>query len=237
MWRRDYTSIREERKREADRRAAIAKLKKNSNFHPIVATSRKLATTWWGLAWNNNLESYAGYANRLGRGRTYVRNGSVLDLQIEVGVINALVTGRMVEPYKIKITIDELPREKWQKIVDSCGRSIENLEQLAAGQFPQELEHLFTQKGEGLFPSPKEIHFSCSCPDWAAMCKHVAAALYGVGVRLDEDINLFFKLRNIEIDSLIKKSIEDKMQNMLKNTGKKTKRTMENADIKGLFGI
>lgn len=140
-------------------------------------------------------------------------------------------------PYKVEITIAPLSKEKWNSITEQCSHSIAGMEELAAGRFPESLDTLFTQKERGLFPSPKELKFSCSCPDWADMCKHVAAALYGVGARLDQDPTLFFKLRDIQFEQLLKKSVEEKMRNMLKNSDKKSKRVMDNVDIEGLFGI
>lgn len=225
-------------KKKANAQKALAKLqKKNPDVRPVVISGNKVAKTWWGIAWNKNLESYADYSNRIERGRAYVRNGFVLDLRIEPENVTAIVAGSGRNPYNVKISINALSKTTWKKITELCGRSIANIDQLVQGKFPKELETLFTQKGEGLFPSPKEIKFSCDCPDWAYMCKHVAAVLYAIGARFDDDPALFFKLRNIEIEALIKKSIEEKMENMLKNSGKKTRRVMKDADIEGLFGI
>lgn len=216
----------------------LAKLKKkNPNICPVVISGNKIAQSWWGVAWNKNLESYADYSNRIGRGRSYVKNGFVLDLQISPGTVTALVHGSGSKPYMVEIAIAPLSKHKWNSITKDCSRSIANLEELAGGQFPKDLAELFTQKGHGLFPTPKEIKFDCSCPDWAYMCKHVAAALYGVGARLDEDPTLFFKLRDIPFEDLLKKSVEEKMRNMLKNAGKKSKRVIKDADIKKIFGV
>lgn len=225
-------------KKRQNAQTALEKLKKKRpDIRPVVISGNKVAKTWWGIAWNKNLEAYADYANRISRGRAYVRNGFVLDLQISSGSVNALVAGSERSPYNVEISIDPLSKDKWNRITEMCGRSIASIDQLVQGKFPKELEMLFTQKGEGLFPSPKEIEFSCDCPDWAVMCKHVAAVLYGIGARFDEDPTLFFKLRDIEIEALIKKSIEEKMKNMLKNSGKKTRRVIKDADISDLFGI
>lgn len=225
-------------KKQADAKKTLEKLKKkNPNIHPVVIEGTKIAKTWWGIAWNKNLESYADYSNRIDRGRAYVRNGFVLDLQIDAGTVTAIVAGSGRNLYNVKVTIETLPKTTWNNITEICGRSIATIDQLVQGKFPKELGELFTGKGGGLFPSPKEIKLSCDCPDWADMCKHVAAVLYGIGARFDDDPTLFFKLRNIEIEALIQKSIEEKMENMLKNAGKKTRRIIKDADIGGLFGI
>jgi uncharacterized Zn finger protein len=224
--------------KKADAQKQIEKLrKKNPNLSPVVIEGRKIAKTWWGTAWNKNLESYADYANRIGRGSAYVKNGMVLDLQIEPGEVRSLVQGSRKAPYSVSIRIDKLSAPRWSAIVEQCSRKIDGISALVEGKFPEELSQIFLQQDKGLFPSPKEIKLECSCPDYADMCKHVAAALYGVGARLDSDPKLFFVLRDIDFSALIKKSVEEKIDSMLKNAGKKSKRIIEGADIAELFGI
>ena len=233
MW--DYYSYKPRKPK--DPAAQIAKLrKKNPDIKPVVIDG-KLARTWWAQAWNRNLESYADYSNRIGRGRSYVKSGAVLDLTIAPGEVRALVQGSRAKPYDVAVIIDPLEKQRWETITQRCSRKITNLEDLASGKFPTELVELFTDKGDGLFPSPKEIKFSCSCPDWATMCKHVAAVLYGIGARFDEDPTLFFLLRDIEFTELLRKSVEEKMNRMLKNAGTVTTRTLTDANILELFGV
>jgi uncharacterized Zn finger protein len=224
--------------KKADAQKKLAKLKKkNPDISPIIIEGRKIAVTWWGIAWNENLESYADYANRIGRGRSYVKNGMVLDLQIGPGVINAKVSGSRKTPYDVLIRIDKLSEERWKAIVEQCSRRIAGISDLVEGKFPEDLAQIFLKQGSGLFPSPREIHLGCSCPDWAEMCKHVAAVLYGVGARLDSDPMLFFTLRSIDFSELLKKSVEEKINSMLKNAGRKSARTIDDADIAELFGL
>lgn len=185
----EYKSI-AEKKRDAEKQ--LAKLKKNNPaISPVVVTGRKLVTTWWGTAWVKNLESYADYDNRIGRGRSYAKNGFILDLQICKGRVSVLVQGSGRSPYRVEIGVEPLSGANWNTILETCSHKISGLDALASGQFPRELADLFTAKGNGLFPTPKEIHMDCSCPDWATMCKHVAAAHYGIGARLDENPLLF----------------------------------------------
>jgi uncharacterized Zn finger protein len=217
---------------------AINKLKKkNPDIEPIVIEGRTLVKTWWGKAWNQNLESYADYSNRISRGRSYVRNNAVLDLKISKGIVMAMVQGSRAKPYVIKIQIDTLSSEKWGQVTALCNHKIDSLEQLIEGRFPKGLEVLFTERKYGLFPAPKEIHFTCNCPDWAIMCKHVAAVLYGIGTRLDANPMLFFELRDIDGQQLVKKSMETKLENMLKNAGKKSKREIAAEDVLDIFGL
>jgi len=231
----EYVSVAE--KKEKAKKQIEKMKKKNPNLEPVVIEGKNIANTWWGKAWNKNLENYADYSNRISRGRSYVRNGAVLDLKIETSVVRALVQGSGKKPYEIEIKIAPLSNEKWDSILNLCNHKIDNLAELVEGKFPKELEEIFTLKGKGLFPTDKEIKFSCSCYDWADMCKHVTAVLYGIGARFDEDPTLFFKLRNIDFDVLLKKTIEQKMQSLLENSDKKSDRVLDDNDIFGLFGL
>jgi uncharacterized Zn finger protein len=227
--------------KKADAQRQLEKLrKKNPNISPVVIEGRTIAKTWWGKAWNANLEGYADYANRIGRGSSYVKNGMVLDLQIAPGLVTALVQGSQKTPYKVSIEINKLSAVKWNAIAAQCSHKIGSLAELIEGNFPEDLAQAFLRRDGGLFPSPKEIRFDCSCPDWADMCKHVAAALYGVGARLDHDPLLFFTLRGIDFSALLKKSVDEKIGSLLKNAGKKSRRVLSGLDeagIAGLFGL
>lgn len=211
--------------------------KKNPEIEPVIIEGRTLAKSWWGKAWNLNLESYADYENRITRGKSYVRNNTVLDLKISKGKVEAKVQGSRSKPYEVKIQIDSLSSEKWAHVTALCNHRIDSLEQLIEGKFPKELEVLFTERKYGMFPSPKEIHFDCSCPDWASMCKHVAAVLYGIGARLDMNPMLFFELRALDGQELVRKSMEQKLKSMMKNAGKKSKREIADKDISDIFGL
>jgi uncharacterized Zn finger protein len=211
--------------------------KKNPNIKPVMIEGRTLATTWWGKSWNSNLERYADYSNRIGRGRSYVRNRAVLDLQIKAGTISASVQGSDTNPYKITINVDKLSAQHWDAIRRACAGEFNSLRELLAGQFPSSLKELFFQKGAGLFPTPKEIHFDCSCPDWASMCKHVAATLYGVGARLDEDPSLFFTLRRINVDDLITETVADTAQALLGKAELQSANILDDVDLGDVFGI
>lgn len=230
-----YVSVAEKRAK-ADRKIAQMK-KKNKDLEPVLIEGRTIASSWWGKAWNTNLESYADYANRIGRGKSYVRNHAVLDLKISQGRVKSMVQGSGSRPYEVQVDIDPLDEKRWDRIVELCNHRIDSVETLLAGKFPRELEELFTERSYGLFPSPKEIHFYCSCPDYAYMCKHVAAVLYGVGARLDKDPMLFFSLRGVDIQDLVKRSLESRMESMLKNAGKKTGRVVPEEEMHDLFGI
>jgi uncharacterized Zn finger protein len=194
-----YVSV-AERRRKAEK-AAKKLAGKGHAVSPVRIEGRAIATTFWGKAWCSNLESYSDYENRLPRGRTYARNGSVIDLQITGGKIEALVQGS--DLYKIALHITALPAKRWEQFTKGCAGKVTNLLDLLQGRLSKEILADITAKRTGLFPAPAEIKLGCSCPDWADMCKHVAAVLYGVGARLDTKPELFFTLRGVDMQDLI----------------------------------
>jgi uncharacterized Zn finger protein len=227
---RPYVSV-AERRFKAERE--MAKLKKKGHpVSPIVIESRAIASTFWGKAWCDNLERYSDYSNRLPRGRTYVRNGSVVDLQIEPGRISALVSGSDI--YKTKVEIAPVPGARWKAICKDCAGAIDSLVELLQGRFSKGVMERICRQGTGLFPAPAEIKFSCSCPDWASMCKHIAAVLYGIGARLDEHPELLFKLRKVDAQDLIAGAAKE-----LPLGGKKpaSKRVLDDAGLSEMFGL
>lgn len=196
---RPYVSVAERRRKAL---ATANKMsKKGRPLAPVQLATQKIAATFWGKAWCDNLEAYSDFANRLPRGRTYVRNGSVIDLQISTGKVEAMVQGS--DLYKIAIGFKPLPPKRWTEFKARSAGKVTNLLDLLQGRLSKEILGDITAKGTGLFPSPNEIDLDCSCPDWADMCKHVAAVLYGVGARLDEKPELFFILRGVNMEELL----------------------------------
>jgi uncharacterized Zn finger protein len=187
------------------RAAALKKMeklrKKGFDIKPVQIEGRKITHTFWGQAWCDHLESFSDYDNRLPRGRTYVRNGSVCHLDIEKGRISAMVSGS--EIYQVEIAIKTLSQKKWKEVKNRCAGQIGSLLELLQGKFSRNVMSVVTDRRKGLFPLPGEISLECSCPDWAVMCKHVAAVLYGVGARLDEAPELLFLLRGVDHEELI----------------------------------
>src|SRR5215208_688935 len=196
---RPYVSV---AKRQAKAKREVEKLrKKGQTITPVKIEGKAIATTFWGKAWCDNLESYSDFENRLPRGRTYVRNGSVCDLQIDPGKVSARVCGS--ELYRVTIKIKPLADAVWRDVKRQCAGQIGSLVELLQGKLSKAVMEVVTRRDGGLFPEPKEIELSCSCPDWADMCKHVAATLYGVGARLDEQPELLFRLRQVDHLELI----------------------------------
>src|SRR6266446_2447894 len=193
-----------QRRANAERELAKLSKKSGSLVSPVVLEGRTIASTFWGKAWCDNLEAYSDFANRLPRGRTYVRNGSVVDLQIAQGKVTARVAGS--ELYKIEIKIKPLAAKLWKSIQAECAGKIDSLMELLQGRLSSAVMEIVTRPERGLFPAPREIELDCSCPDWADLCKHVAAALYGVGARLDQRPELLFLLRGVDPADLISRA-------------------------------
>jgi len=231
-----YVSV-AERRAKAEKKIQQLK-KKNPDISPVVISGTKIAHSWWGISWNKNLESYADYSNRIGRGRSYVRHGSVLDLKIKAGKIFSLVQGSTSRPYQVDISITKIKSSVWQKILADCQGRINSLQTIVDGNLPKTMETLLTRPGSGMFPAPAEIHFSCSCPDSAYMCKHVAATLYGVGARLDHDPSLFFTLRGVKMDEMVSQAVKGEAETLLQRAKKKqSARIISEEDLSATFGI
>ena len=204
MWHewKPYVSVAERRRKAA---LEMQKLKKKGRpVSPVVVEGREIARTFWGKAWCDTLEGYSDFSNRLPRGRTYVRNGSVVDLQIAPGEVAAIVSGSSL--YKVSVKVTAVPSVRWASICRDCAGSIDSLVELLQGRFSSGVMERLCHQKTGLFPAPGDIEFSCSCPDWASMCKHIAAVLYGVGARLDERPELLFTLRKVDGKDLTAKA-------------------------------
>jgi uncharacterized Zn finger protein len=227
-----YVPVARRRAQAAKYAAGLAK-KEKRQLAPVKIEGRKIASSFWGQAWCDNLEQYSDFANRLPRGRTYVRNGSVIDLQIKPGLVEAIVSGSDI--YRVEIEIETLSRPLWTKIKQDCGQSIHSLLDLLQGRFDQGIMQRLTQREEGLFPQPKEIEMECSCPDWAGMCKHIAAVLYGVGARLDAAPEMLFTLRSVDHLELISQAMAaDNLEQSLTARGEQS---LAGTDLGQMFGI
>ena len=199
---RPYVSV-AERRRKAEHE--VQKLRKKGRpISPVVIKGRTIARTFWGKAWCDNLERYSDFSNRLPRGRAYVRSGLVVDLQVAPGEVKAIVSGSGI--YKVAVKVATVPKARWTSICADCAGAIDSLVELLQGRFSKGVMERICRQQTGLFPAPAEIRFSCSCPDWASMCKHVAAVLYGIGVRFDERPELLFKLCKVDELDLIAKA-------------------------------
>jgi uncharacterized Zn finger protein len=204
--------------------------KKGANIQPIEIEGRKIAHTFWGEGWCDHLESFSDYSNRLPRGRTYVRNGSVCHLAIKKGQIEAKVAGSDI--YEVRVKIDTLSATQWNAIKKQCSGQIGSLLELLQGKLSDHIMSVVTDRNTGLFPKPAEIKFGCDCPDYASMCKHVAAVLYGIGARLDNDPSLLFRLRGVNHEELI-----DTQVAVPSGTGKGKSKRLATDSLGDLFGI
>jgi len=228
-----------EKKAKAIKKIAALR-KKGRDITPVRIEGRTIAKNWWGKAWNRNVELYADFANRLSRGRSYVTHGCVIDLQIEAGKIKAQVLGSGSSVYNCQITIDALGDKHWKSLLKLTEGSITSLATLLGGEFPKELETILTDKKSGLFPSPKQFHPHCNCPDSARFCKHLAAVIYGVGNRLDSEPGLLFTLRSVTPSELVSEAVEKEKENLIAKARKvKSTRLIKgkDSDLSKLFNI
>jgi uncharacterized Zn finger protein len=222
----------------ASRRALAAKAvaalaKKGQATSPVRIEGRKIAATFWGKAWCENLERYSDLENRLPRGRTYVRNGSVIDLQISKGQVKALVQGSKL--YKVTVSIDLVEEARWAALTAECAGKVDSVVELLSGRLSTAVMDVMTRRETGLFPAPRNIHMRCSCPDAAGMCKHIAAVLYGVGARLDSAPELLFELRGKTPEDLV---TAGGAKGLLR-AGKAAREVdlLDTSDLGSLFGI
>jgi uncharacterized Zn finger protein len=220
------------RKAQATRFAIEHAEQQGRAVQPVAIKGKKIATTFWGKAWCDHLESYSDYANRLPRGRTYARNGSVVDLDISAGCVKAIVAGSDV--YEIDIQIDRLKAANWKKLRNDCSASIDSLLDLLGGRFSDGVMTRLTRRPDGLFPSPKEINMECSCPDWAGLCKHLAAVLYGVGAHLDKHPELLFLLRDVDHTQLVTEAVSE---GNLSTAFGEPSTALAGEDLGAMFGI
>ena len=225
-----YVPVAKRRERAA---RLVAKLKlAGETLSPVTAARGAIAKTYWGKAWCQNLERYSDFSSRLPRGRTYLRNGSVIDLKIEAGEVVAQVMGSSL--YQIKVKISAVPAAHWHSISHDCAQSIDSWVELLQGQLSTAVMERIARPGAGLFPSPREITFSCNCPDAATMCKHVAATLYGIGSRLDAEPELLFRLRKVDAKELVARAGEGGLPIQQRPAAS---RILESSKLADVFGL
>jgi uncharacterized Zn finger protein len=231
----DYVSVAERRAR-AKQAAARLGRKQGRTLAPIgPLEGSKIVRTFWGKAWCENLQSYSDYANRLSRGRSYVRHGAVVDLQIAAGRITALVSGSSL--YQTTIAIQPLEPRRWKDLTARCTGQIDSLIDLLKGDLSPPIMEIVTHRQHGLFPAPPQIRLDCSCPDFADMCKHVAAVLFGVGVRFDESPALLFTLRGVDHLDLIDHAAARGAAKRVGGRSGAKRKVIKGADLSSLFGI
>ncbi|MGZ8264239.1 MAG: SWIM zinc finger family protein [Burkholderiales bacterium] len=212
---------------------AAARLdKKGASRDPVTIAGSAIARTFWGRSWCRNMERYSDFYSRLGRGRSYVRSGAVLDLHIEQGAVAASVMGSRL--YTVEVKIGPVPKARWDALCKRCAGGIDSVVELLQGRFSDAVMGHICGDECGLFPAPREIRFNCTCPDWASMCKHVAAVLYGIGARFDTRPELFFRLRGVDGGDLIAAAGQGVTA---APAGAGTARRLEDADLSALFGI
>jgi uncharacterized Zn finger protein len=163
----------------------------------------EIGSTWWSKRWIKTLESFS-MGTRLTRGRSYARQGQVISIDIEPGIVKAKVQGSMPKPYNVKIRLKPLSDQNWEKVTDAMASQALFAAKLLAGEMPTNIEEAFHSVHLSLFPAAlSDLETDCSCPDWANPCKHIAAVYYLLAERFDEDPFLIFKLRGRTKEQII----------------------------------
>ena len=215
-------------KRREQAKRKIEKLKKKGKkIEPVEISGRIIAKKFWGKQWCKHLETFADFSNRLPRGRTYARNGSICHLEIKQGSIKALVNGN--DLYNVELKITPLMPSHWKKIKAKCSGQIHSLLELLQGKLSDHVMEIVATHTQGLFPNENEMQFKCDCFDWAGMCKHIAAVLYGIGNRLDDQPNLLFLLRSVDPTELV--------ATHLTTSTTETDNLLDDNELGGIFGI
>ena len=210
--------------------------KKGKKIEPVEIKGRIIARSFWGKGWCSHLESFSDYSNRLPRGQRYARNGSVCHLGIQQGQVEAVVSGS--ELYEVKVVIETLEHKKWEALKKRCTGQISSLVALLQGELSDELMQVVADHKNGLFPQPSEISYECDCPDFAGMCKHIAAVMYGIGARLDQKPELLFSLRGVEHAELISASTSTSTEAIVgKGSARSRRRNLKGKELEGVFGV
>ena len=204
--------------------------------YTIAITGNKLTRNWWGMAWQNKILSYSDYANRLPRARTYVRTGKVQAITVMPNYVTAQVQGSRADDYTVTITIDPLSKKAKDQLTALFKEHISSMHELLTGAFPKSFADELLGGTHPLFPTPNQLHLQCTCPDWACVCKHIGAVLYGIGIAFDSDPSLFFKLRNLKLDKLVQSSIDEHLDSYLEKAALKSARHIDESAITSIFG-
>jgi uncharacterized Zn finger protein len=171
----------------------------------IKSRSRRGAfgESWWGKRWIAALEQF-GWGNRLQRGKSYARQGQVLSIDFAGPKVKAKVQGSRPTPYAVTIEIKPLADAQWEQVTIALAQQAIFAAKLLAGEMPQDIEAAFDTAGVALFPrGARDIAASCSCPDSANPCKHIAAVYYLLGERFDDDPFLIFQVRGRSREQIV----------------------------------
>jgi uncharacterized Zn finger protein len=211
----------------------LEKLKKQGkNPTPVEIAGRNIANTFIGKAWCENLESYRDSRACIDRGRSYVRNGAVVDMQIKKNKVHALVVGSAL--YKVELEFEAIAETRWTKLIRECAGKTSMLD-LLQGELPQEIAEILCQRPGGICPTAGELDFQCTCPDagWDDVCKHVAAVMYGIGHLIDSTPELIFSIRGVAQQELVQKASTASLSERLLPKEKR----LSQDDLSGIFGI
>lgn len=219
--------------REAVRRKIEKRRARGETMEPFQPPQHraKIVDTFWGRAWCDNLDACKDYEYRLPRGRNYLRQGNVYNLEIERGVITAEVAGS--DLYEVRIAIKPIAEDAWTDVQARCAGETFSLLDLLTGQLGDHVMRVITEPGAGLLPRPQDLKMICSCPDHAGLCKHLAAVLYGVGVLFDRHPELLFQLRGVDPATLVEAATSATSE----TAADPATEVIDDSDLSAIFGI
>jgi uncharacterized Zn finger protein len=203
----------------------------------VPSQGRNLSNTFWGQAWNRNLMAYSDYESRMPRGRTYFRSGKVMNLEVQGGLITAVVAGTQI--YDVKVKVSPLEEERWALLKQKCQGRIGSMVELLAGELSDDVMREVTSLEHGLFPAPGELKLICTCPDAAGLCKHLAATLYAVGSRFDSKPSLLFTLRCVDPQELFATNAVEAIGHLTASAedDESRRKALEGVDLNALFDV
>jgi uncharacterized Zn finger protein len=170
----------------------------------------QFSRTWWGQRFIAALEQFTD-PGRLGRGRSYASGGRILDYTLAKGTVTARVRGSInpyfgvyKEPiYTTSITIKAISAANWTKVIRRIASRADLVTKLLMNEMPDTIEDVFSELDLHLLPhSERDFVTTCSCPDYANPCKHIAGVYYLLASALDNDPFLMFELRGLSRDDL-----------------------------------
>jgi uncharacterized Zn finger protein len=219
------------------RRKLATFMKKNPSIHPFSVTSKRMAVNWWAKKWNAHLKNYTLETIPLEKGKVHLRCHALADFKMTSKGVQAIVLGSKIKPYDVTIAMEPIAKTAWARIQKLCDGDFESFEKILGHHFPKKMDNIFSNKPTGLFPLPKEISFTCSCSNRGKICKHTAVVLYAIGAKIDQDPQLLFKLRGVNILEFISNSIHAERKKILKKTNNKNLKILKNTNLAETFNI
>ena len=233
---RSFTSIRSFSKY-VRKEKKLAQVEEKQRLRPVIIEGSVIARSWWGKAWNENLEFYAEYSNLIGRGRSHVRSGAILGLQVSAGEVKALVRGSRAKPYAVQITIKKLNKNTWNQLTSACEGNLRSLEELLAGKFPEVSRRRVHAAKDRVVPITKGDRICASGRDGRACAGTLQRRSLASVPGLTKSQRSFLHSEVWDAADLIRRDVSSKAEDLLQKASKKSSRPIEGADLSAACGV